>query len=337
MAGKSPNRAPKLPTQPDQGRGSLDTFWCGVCVSDVGKSEMRGTIDCCNRFFCLACIINWAKQRSYCPICRLPFTTIYGPSKRVVFVSKNLVNGPQPNQAYQLLGNATPRPSYPSEKTKCRVCNGAAHEIQRRLLCDICDSAVHTTCIGFAAGTAVPDAAWFCLDCAFPRSKDPTSGIFNVKLLTENQKSVIPTSGFGNINARENKPVVGGGRQNPSFSSIHNCLTSPFFPSGRKRRAGYEAAAGPSERRSDNLSPHHPLFGKRSSTRVTELENAVQSLQLKMEDERTKSIRLEDQMEQLIEIEKGIQERNEKQIEEKMQQALSTMHSAVSSNSKPPV
>ncbi|EOY22180.1 RING/U-box-like protein [Theobroma cacao] len=251
--------------------------------------DTRGTIDCCDHTFCFVCIVKWAKVKSFCPICKLNFTTIYGPQKNVVFASKRFVNVPQGNQVNHPFGNATSGLFNPHEEIKCRVCHGIADESNRRLLCDICDSAVHTYCVGFSA-TVPAGGAWFCYGCALSRyNHDKTkvniamdnqkiSGNFNVKLPVETS---VP---FFGIARESNIPEVG--HHNPSFSSLPNYLSPPFL-AGRRI---LDEANGPSER-GHHLSPH--LGGKKSGkgrtrARVTELEQLVQSLQQKIEDEQEK-------------------------------------------------
>ncbi|KAL2492233.1 Uncharacterized protein Adt_27861 [Abeliophyllum distichum] len=40
---------------------------CGICLSEEGKSTVRGTLNCCSHYFCFACIMEWSKVESRCP------------------------------------------------------------------------------------------------------------------------------------------------------------------------------------------------------------------------------------------------------------------------------
>ena len=51
-------------------------------------------------------------------------------------------------------------------ETKCGVCHAGTDE-HLLLLCDLCDTALHTYCVGL--GYTVSDDDWFCHDCAISR------------------------------------------------------------------------------------------------------------------------------------------------------------------------
>ncbi|OMO69960.1 Zinc finger, PHD-type [Corchorus olitorius] len=323
------------------GRDS-DDFRCGLCFSDRGKPALRGTIDCCDHTFCFVCIVRWAKAESFCPRCKLRFTTIYGPSKNAVFASKRPLNPPEGNQACNVLRAATSGPLIPCEDIRCSVCHGTANESRCRLLCDICDSAVHTYCVGFHAATVL-DSTWFCYNCALSRSShdktevhtavgnQKTSRNFDGKLPVEKSTLVFGTP--------RNSIVPVSGDHNSRFSSRPNYWSPPILPAGRR---SMHKADGPVERSHHRLSSAS-LCGKRSGkgstkARVAELEKLVQSLLKQIKDEQQKRER----------IERGIHDRIKQQIDEKFQQhfdqflamhmnqILLEVHSAKWS-SKPPV
>lgn len=49
---------------------------CGICLSDEGKRTIRGTLNCCSHYFCFACIMEWSKVESRCPLCKQRFSSI---------------------------------------------------------------------------------------------------------------------------------------------------------------------------------------------------------------------------------------------------------------------
>lgn len=49
---------------------------CGICLSEEGKKSIRGILNCCSHYFCFACIMEWSKVESRCPLCKQRFTTI---------------------------------------------------------------------------------------------------------------------------------------------------------------------------------------------------------------------------------------------------------------------
>lgn len=49
---------------------------CGICLSEEGKKTVRGVLNCCSHYFCFACIMEWSKVESRCPLCKQRFATI---------------------------------------------------------------------------------------------------------------------------------------------------------------------------------------------------------------------------------------------------------------------
>ncbi|KAI3785634.1 hypothetical protein L1987_44758 [Smallanthus sonchifolius] len=143
----------------------LDT--CGVCLLDEGMS-LRGFIDSCDHYFCFVCIMEWAKVESRCPICKRRFSSIRRPRKDGIFLSERIVNVPVRDQIYNYNGNATIGPHDPYSQVKCSVCSASSDD-HLLLLCDLCDSAAHSYCVGL--GNTVPESDWFCKDCTFSRDE----------------------------------------------------------------------------------------------------------------------------------------------------------------------
>ncbi|KAI3766970.1 hypothetical protein L2E82_17051 [Cichorium intybus] len=142
----------------------LDT--CGVCLLEEGMSR-RGFIDSCEHYFCFVCIMEWAKVESRCPICKRRFSTIRRPQDGV-FLSERIVNIPVRDQVYYHNGNTTLGPSDPYSQVKCTICSLSSDD-HLLLLCDLCDSAAHSYCVGL--GATVPEGDWFCQDCTFSRNE----------------------------------------------------------------------------------------------------------------------------------------------------------------------
>lgn len=61
---------------------------------------------------------------------------------------------------------------YPYEQISCGLCHHMTDE-SLLLLCDLCDSAAHTYCVGL--GSSVPEEDWFCHDCSVSRADYSTS------------------------------------------------------------------------------------------------------------------------------------------------------------------
>ncbi|KAH0975856.1 hypothetical protein GBA52_017755 [Prunus armeniaca] len=123
---------------------------CAICYSNDEKA-VRGEIDCCDHYFCFYCIMEWSKTESRCPLCRSRFTTIRRPRKAGVFARQRTFKVPLRDQVY-----------HSHEHVVCDVCHLATDE-SLLLLCEMCDSAAHTYCVGL--GHTLPDDDWFCQDC----------------------------------------------------------------------------------------------------------------------------------------------------------------------------
>ncbi|XP_057952378.1 uncharacterized protein LOC131146661 [Malania oleifera] len=140
---------------------------CGVCLSEEGKT-IRGWIDSCDHYFCFVCIMEWAKVESRCPMCKRRFSSIRRPPKEGVFACERIVDVPVRDQVFHPLGNTTIGPFDLYAQVQCSVCHGMADE-SLLLLCDLCDSAAHTYCVGL--GATVPEGDWFCHDCSASRAE----------------------------------------------------------------------------------------------------------------------------------------------------------------------
>ncbi|ONK69394.1 uncharacterized protein A4U43_C05F22400 [Asparagus officinalis] len=80
-----------------------------------------------------------------------------------IFSRERVVDVPERNQVYNYLGNASTTVSDPYSNIICSECQTAANE-ELLLLCDLCDSASHTYCVGL--GATIPEGDWYCRECA---------------------------------------------------------------------------------------------------------------------------------------------------------------------------
>ncbi|XP_020226874.1 uncharacterized protein LOC109808332 [Cajanus cajan] len=155
----SPKKRLKSPVEGDEG------VCCGICFAERGVS-IAGEIDCCSHYFCFVCIMEWARHESRCPICRQRFTNVRRLPMLGVISSSRDVKVPHRDQVYHPHGNVATGPVGSYAETKCSTCHAETDE-HLLLLCDLCDTASHTYCVGL--GYTVPEGDWFCHDCAISR------------------------------------------------------------------------------------------------------------------------------------------------------------------------
>ncbi|RDX66253.1 PHD and RING finger domain-containing protein 1 [Mucuna pruriens] len=155
----SPKKRPKSQVEEEDG------VCCGICYAERGVS-IAGEIDCCSHYFCFVCIMEWAKHESRCPICRQRFSNVRRLPMHGVFSSSRDVKVPRRDQVYHPHGNVATGPVDSYAEAKCSTCHAGTDE-HLLLLCDLCDTASHTYCVGL--GYTVPEGDWFCPDCTISR------------------------------------------------------------------------------------------------------------------------------------------------------------------------
>ncbi|KAM0334332.1 hypothetical protein ACHAQA_001357 [Verticillium albo-atrum] len=118
----------------------------------------------CNHIVHDRCIRSWAKNSNTCPICRTTFNEISlsaeldGPETELYTVEdKKQTHEFDLRQWLQ----DNPEEEEPEEETPCPIC-GMAERPDILLLCDGCDAAYHTHCVGL---NHVPAGSWYCLEC----------------------------------------------------------------------------------------------------------------------------------------------------------------------------
>ncbi|KAA8536782.1 hypothetical protein F0562_029260 [Nyssa sinensis] len=153
---------------------------CGICLSEEGKKTVRGTLNCCSHYFCFACIMEWSKVESRCPLCKQRFVTISKPARsNIGFDLRTVViQVPERDQVYQPTEEELRGYLDPYGSVICTECLQGGDD-GLMLLCDLCDSPAHTYCVGL--GREVPEGNWYCEGCrptAFgsstPQARNPT-------------------------------------------------------------------------------------------------------------------------------------------------------------------
>ncbi|KAM3524318.1 hypothetical protein NHJ13051_004596 [Beauveria bassiana] len=121
-------------------------------------------LDGCEHIIHDACIRSWAQKTNTCPICRTPFHSVrvYNGVDGTAVSTYDVQDKKQVAEfdVQQWLGDNAEEEE--EATNPCPVCNSAERE-DILLLCDSCDAAYHTHCIGL---DHIPDGDWYCIECA---------------------------------------------------------------------------------------------------------------------------------------------------------------------------
>ncbi|KAK7284406.1 hypothetical protein RJT34_19152 [Clitoria ternatea] len=137
---------------------------CGICLSEENKRRLRGVLNCCTHYFCFACIMEWSKVESRCPLCKQRFKTISKPARATsgIDLREVVIQVPERDQVYQPSEEELRSYIDPYEYVICSECHQGGDD-GLMLLCDICDTPAHTYCVGL--GREVPEGNWYCEGC----------------------------------------------------------------------------------------------------------------------------------------------------------------------------
>ncbi|KAM7002951.1 uncharacterized protein phrf1 [Tautogolabrus adspersus] len=133
-----------------------DADKCPICLNSF-SSQPVATPEDCEHYFCLDCLLEWAKNANSCPVDRIAFNNIYlrkcfgGKVKKMITVQKPVKEGQEETIDVDL------------EQTNCEVCGSSDRE-DRLLLCDGCDAGYHMECLTPPLDS-VPVEEWFCPVC----------------------------------------------------------------------------------------------------------------------------------------------------------------------------
>ncbi|KAF3782760.1 PHD and RING finger domain-containing protein 1 [Nymphaea thermarum] len=161
--GRRSKRAAKVDGTDDNGKAktlNLCKQVCGICLSEERRETVRGRLNCCDHFFCFACIMEWSKVESRCPMCKQRFVSVNKSSKWGI--GDVSIRVPRRNQVYQPSEEELRSYLDPYGNIVCMVCHEGDDD-NLMLLCDICDSSAHTYCVGL--GREVPEGNWYCECC----------------------------------------------------------------------------------------------------------------------------------------------------------------------------
>ncbi|KAF7828125.1 uncharacterized protein G2W53_019289 [Senna tora] len=147
---------------------------CGICMDVVID---RGVLDCCQHWFCFACIDNWASITNLCPLCQNEFQLITCvPVFDTIGSNKVEDDSFSRDDDWSIEGknNTLSFPSYYIDENAvicldgdgCKIRSGSATTegdsgLDTSIACDSCDIWYHAFCVGFdTEGTS--DITWLC-------------------------------------------------------------------------------------------------------------------------------------------------------------------------------
>ncbi|KAL3843525.1 hypothetical protein ACJIZ3_000928 [Penstemon smallii] len=209
---------------------------CGICLSEEGKRTIRGILNCCSHYFCFACIMEWSKVESRCPLCKQRFETISRTARADGGhdLRESVIAVPQRDQVYQPSEEELRGYLDPYENVLCTECHQGGDDAFM-LLCDLCDSPAHTYCVGL--GREVPDGNWYCDGCR------PTA------LASSNAQPPNPTTNHG-ASSISSSPLASSVRESFDLNEMY----VPETP--LSQLAGY------------SLSPRHFIGDSQASSPV---------------------------------------------------------------------
>ncbi|EKJ70734.1 hypothetical protein NXS19_011725 [Fusarium pseudograminearum] len=136
-----------------------------VLEDDSNYLNIVAELDGCDHIIHDACIRSWAKKTNTCPICRCPFHSVrvYNGVDGTAISKYDVQDKKQVAEfdVRQWLGE-NPEEEEEEQGNPCPICNSSERE-DVLLLCDSCDAAYHTHCIGLEV---IPDGDWYCMECA---------------------------------------------------------------------------------------------------------------------------------------------------------------------------
>ncbi|XP_042024276.1 uncharacterized protein At4g10930-like isoform X2 [Salvia splendens] len=150
---------------------------CGICMDVVID---RGVLDCCQHWFCFACIDNWATITSLCPLCQNEFQLITCVPVHDSFGSSQTDDEADQRDEDWFVEGKTNTLSFPSyyidenavvclDGDGCKIRSGSVEigedsDIDTSIACDSCDKWYHAFCVGFdPEGTC--EGSWLCPGC----------------------------------------------------------------------------------------------------------------------------------------------------------------------------
>lgn len=160
--------------------GDLGKQLCGICLSEEHNGTIQGFLNCCSHYFCFACIMEWSKVESRCPLCKRRFVTITKSSRSgpMFEMRRHVIRVQRRDQVYKPSEEEVRVLLDPYEGVICMECHAGGDD-SLMLLCDICDSSAHTYCVGL--GNEVPEGNWYCDCCKLAGERSSHSQVLDTR------------------------------------------------------------------------------------------------------------------------------------------------------------
>ncbi|KAK4747934.1 hypothetical protein SAY87_014520 [Trapa incisa] len=156
----------------------LEAEICGLCMELVID---RGLLDCCQHWFCFACIDNWATITNLCPLCQKEFQLITCVPVYDTVGSNQLEEellSREDDWSLEEKNNTISFPSYYIDENAvacldgngCKIRTGTViaeddSSLDTSIACDSCDIWYHAFCVGFDS-EGINENSWLCPRCA---------------------------------------------------------------------------------------------------------------------------------------------------------------------------
>ncbi|KAK8484694.1 hypothetical protein V6N11_019532 [Hibiscus sabdariffa] len=168
---------------------NFDGGRCGICMDVIID---RGVLDCCQHWFCFACIDNWATITNLCPLCQSEFQLITCvPVYDTIGSSKVEDESFSRHDDWSIEGksNTLSFPSYYIDENSvicldgddCKVRSLSTTfegdpDLDTSIACDSCDIWYHAFCVGFdTEGTS--EDTWLCPRCVLNQASEKSDVI----------------------------------------------------------------------------------------------------------------------------------------------------------------
>ncbi|KAH7657876.1 Zinc finger RING/FYVE/PHD-type protein [Dioscorea alata] len=170
----SESEEPAIEDDTDIDDAAFDNPRCGICMDVVID---RGVLDCCQDWFCFACIDNWATITNLCPFCKNEFQLItclpvYDTVGRIDSEDHSFSRDDE--WLIQGKNNTLSFPSYYINEEAvvcldgdgCKIRSGFTTSedelsVDTSIACDSCDIWYHAFCVSFNS-SCTSDSSWLC-------------------------------------------------------------------------------------------------------------------------------------------------------------------------------